>query len=307
MKHEIRYGKADVRVYRTYAEPLTGVTPIPESPFRGRDNVLAGAAIEVIVHGTAFLEAYTKGDNRQVVATDTMKNFIHAASLRARARTLEEWLLEVGTAFLDTYPDMERLTMLGTELPFPPAIVPADGGFDASDRLFSRDRCDAGSARLELARDAAGRVLVTDHESGRRDLQLIKITGSAFADFARDEHTTLPERPDRPLYIWLNVGWRYADASHATLADPARYVASEQVADLANAVFHEFVSLSIQHLVNEIGARMLDRWPQLAEVSFDAQNRLWDEVEQSAEDSRIRTYADPRPPFGHIGLVLRRD
>ena len=307
MRHEIRYGKADVRVYRTHAEPLTGVTPIPESPFTGRDNTLAAAEIEVIVRGSEFLDAYTKGDNRKVVATDTMKNFIHATSLTARGRTLEEWLLEVGTAFLDTYPHMERLTMVGSELPFPAVVVPGDGGFAASDRLFSRDRCDAGSARLELARDAGGGVTITDHESGRRNLQLIKITGSAFADFARDEHTTLPERHDRPLYIWLNIGWRYADASHAVLSDPARYVASEQVADLANAVFHEFVSLSIQHLVNEIGTRMLDRWPQLAEASFDAQNRLWDVATESADDPRVMTYADPRPPYGHIGLVLRRD
>ena len=307
MKHEIRYGKADVKVYRTYAEPLAGITPIPESAFTGRDNTLVAAAIEVIVHGTEFLEAYTRGDNRRVVATDTMKNFIHARSLVARARTLEEWLLEVGTAFLDTYPHMERITMLGRDLPFPAAIVPAEGGFGSSDRLFSRDRCDAGSARLELSRDPDGGVTITDHESGRREMQLIKITGSAFADFARDEHTTLPERPDRPLYIWCDIGWRYTDASHAVLADPPMYVASEQVADLASAVFHEFVSLSIQHLVNEIGLRMLDRWPQLSEVSFDAQNRLWDIGVESTDDPRVKTYADPRPPYGHIGLVLRRD
>jgi len=306
MRHEIRYGKADVKVYRTYAEPLTGISAIPESPFQGRDNTLVAAEIEVVVHGTEFLEAYTKGDNRKVVATDTMKNFIHAASLTARARTLEEWLLEVGTAFLATYPHMERLTMLGRDVPFPAAIVPGKGGFEASDRLFSRDRCDAGTARLELARDGAGRVVITDHESGRRDLQLIKITGSAFADFARDEHTTLPERRDRPLHIWLDIGWRYADAQHAVLADPAGYVASEQVADLATAVFHGFVSLSIQHLVNEIGTRMLDRWPQLGEVSFDAQNRLWDVAGESTTDPRVRTYSDPPPPYGHIGLVLRR-
>ncbi len=307
MKHEIRYGKADVKVYRTYGEPLTGITRIPESPFNGRDNTLVAAEIEVVVHGTEFLDSYTLGDNRKVVATDTMKNFIHATSLTARARTLEEWLLEVGTAFLDTYPHMERVTMLGRDLPFPAAIVPADGGFGSSDRLFSRDRSDSGTARLELARQDDGSVTITDHQSGRSDLQLIKITGSAFADFARDEHTTLPERRDRPLYVWLHIGWTYADASHAVLADPARYVASEQVADLANAVFHEFVSLSIQHLVNEIGLRMLDRWPQLASASFDAQNRLWDLGTESPDDPRIRTYADPRPPFGHIGLVLRRD
>ncbi len=307
MKHEIRYGKADVKVYRTHAEPLTGITPIAESPFAGRDNRLAAAQIEVAVRGEVFLDAYTTGDNRLVVATDTMKNFIHAVSLRARARTLEEWLLEVGTAFLDTYPHMERLTMLGRDLPFPAAVIPGNDGFDTSDRLFSRDRGDFGSARLELERTVEGSVAITDHESGRRELQLIKVTGSAFADFARDEHTTLPERPDRPLYIWCDIGWRYTDASHAVLADPARYVAAEQVADLASAVFHEFVSLSIQHLVNEIGLRMLDRWPQLAEVSFDAQNRLWDLVAESSENPRVKTYSDPRPPFGNIGLILRRE
>lgn len=307
MKHEIRYGKADVKVYRTHAAPLTGITRIPESPFSGRDNTLVAAEIEVIVRGEVFLDAYTRGDNRLVVATDTMKNFIHAVSLRARARALEEWLLEIGTAFLDTYPHMERLSMLGRDLPFSAAVVPAEDGFEASDRLFSRDRCDFGTARLELARAKDGSIQITEHESGRRELQLIKITGSSFADFARDEHTTLPERPDRPLYIWCDIGWRYTDTSHAVLGDPGRYVAAEQVADLAIAVFDDFVSLSIQHLVNEIGLRMLDRWPQLAEVSFDAQNRLWDLVAESSEDSRVKTYSDPRPPFGHIGLVLRRD
>ncbi|MBW3612815.1 MAG: urate oxidase [Chloroflexi bacterium] len=309
LSHQIRYGKADVKVYRTHAEPLTGITPIPESPFRARENTLAAAEIEVVVHGTEFLEAYTEGDNRRVVATDTMKNFIHAVSLRARARALEEWLLEVGSAFLDTYPHMERLTMVGRDLPFPAALVPStDGdGFEASDRLYSRDRCDYGTARLDLARHPDGSIDITDHESGRAELQLIKITGSAFADFARDEHTTLPERRDRPLYIWLTIGWRYAEAPDAVLAEPARYIASEQVADLAQAVFHEFVSLSIQHLVNEIGMRMLARWPQLAEVSFDAQNRLWDVGAESPDDEAVKTYADPRPPFGHIGLVLRRE
>lgn len=308
MDYEIRYGKGDVKVYRTYGTPLTGVTPIPESPFTGRDNTLMAAQLEVVVRGEAFLEAYTQGDNRKVVATDTMKNFIHAASLDCPAATLEGWLHHVGRRFLETYPQMERLTMIGRELPFPSAIVPAaDGdGFAASDRLFSRDRNDASTASLDLERDASGEVRLTGHGCGRADLQLIKVTGSAFADFARDEHTTLPERRDRALYIWTDIGWRYADGADALGADPSRYVAGDQVADLADAVFHEFVSLSIQHLVHEIGLRMLDRWPQLSEVSFEATNRLWDTVAESDADPRVKTYCDPRPPFGRIGLVMRR-
>lgn len=308
MDYEIRYGKADVAVYRTYGTPLTGVTQIPESPFAGRDNDLMAAELEVVVRGEAFLDAYTRGDNRLVVATDTMKNFIHAASLECTAATLEGWLHHVGSRFLETYPHMERLTMLGRSLPFPAAIVPAEDGdgFAASDRLFARDRNDQSTARLELERDGGGGILVTGHACGREAIQLIKITGSAFADFARDEHTTLPERRDRPLYTWIDIGWRYADDADALGADAARYVDGDQVADLAASVFHAFVSLSIQHLVNEIGTRMLERWPQLAEVSFEATNRLWDPGAVSDADERVKTYADPRPPFGRIGLVMRR-
>ena len=309
MTYEISYGKADVKVYRTHGTPLHGITAIPESPFAGRENTLMAAEAEVVVRGTAFLDAYIKGDNRLVVATDTMKNFIHAASLECPAATLEGWLHHVGNRFLATYPHMERLTMIGRELPFSAAVVPSsDGdGFAASDVLFGRDRNDRSAASLDLEREEAGGVRITGHACGREELQLIKITGSAFADFARDEHTTLPERRDRPLYIWTDVGWRYADSADALGAEPARYVAGEQVADLVASVFHQFVSLSIQHLVNEIGARMLERWPQLAEVSFQATNRLWDVAAAGEADDQVKTYADPRPPFGRIGLVMRRD
>ena len=306
MQYEIHYGKADVKVYRTYGTPLAGISPIPESPFAGRQNTLMAAEIEVLVRGEAFLDAYTRGDNRLVVATDTMKNFIHAASQDCPAATLEGWLHHVGSQFLNEYPHMERLTMLGRELPFPAALVPADDGWAESEVLFARDRNDRSTASLGLERDGGGGAIVTEHACGRSDMQLIKITGSAFADFARDEHTTLPERRDRPLYIWTDIGWRYADASDALGTDPARYVDGQQVADLAAAVFHQFVSLSIQHLVHEIGLRMLERWPQLDEVSFEATNRLWDPGAVNETDERIKTYSDPRPPYGRIGLVLRR-
>lgn len=309
MKAEIYYGKADVATYRTYATPLTGITPIPESSFDGRSNTLLAASIEVRVLGTAFMAAYTEGDNRLVVATDTMKNFIHRESLAFRGATLEEWLEFVGRRFLETYPHMERLRVSGVEIPFEPAVVPAaDGdGWDASDVLFERQHGNRSTAALELDRTDAGEVGVTDLSAGRVGMQLMKVTGSSFADFARDAYTTLPERKDRPLYVHLDVGWKYFAPDLALARDHTTYVAGEQVADLVGAVFHRFVSLSIQHLVNEIGAAMLERWPQLSEVSFEAQNRLWDLAVTSDEDDRAKVYCDPRPPYGRIGLVLRRD
>jgi urate oxidase / 2-oxo-4-hydroxy-4-carboxy-5-ureidoimidazoline decarboxylase len=309
VKYEIQYGKAEVKVYRTYGTPLVGVTPVPESPFTGRDNILMAAEIEIQVHGQRFLESYTEGDNRAVVATDTMKNLIHVASASNQASTLEGWLDHVGREFLDHYPNMERISMLGTELPYPAATIPAEDGdgFTASEVLFARDRNDRSTARLELELIEDDEVRMTDHACGRAGLQLIKITGSSFADFARDEHTTLPERPDRALFTWMDIGWRYTDTADSLGTAPARYVAGDQVADVAASVFHQFVSLSIQHLVHEIGVRVLERWPQLAEVSFEAQNRTWDPGISNSDDPKVKTYADPRPPIGRIGLVMRRN
>jgi urate oxidase len=311
MKYEISYGKAEVNVYRTHGTSLVGVIPIPESPFTGRRNTLMAAQIEIQVHGQGqgLLASYTEGDNRVVVATDTMKNFIHVASASSPAATLEGWLDHVGRAFLEHYPNMERITMVGTELPYPAALVPADDGdgFVASDVLFTRDRNDRSTARLDLELAEDGSVHLTDHACGRTGLQLIKTTGSAFADFARDEHTTLPERKDRALFTWMDIGWRYTHHLDALGTDPARYVAGDQVADLAGSVFHEFVSMSIQHLIHEIGGRMLARWPQLAEVSFDGQNRTWDPGVTHPDDPKVKTYADPRPPIGRRGRGMRRD
>jgi urate oxidase len=311
VRAEIHYGKAQVSTYRTYATPLTGVPPIDESPFTGRDNVLLAAEIDVQVLGSAFLAAYTEGDNRLVVATDTMKNFIHRESLAFAGSTLEGWLDFIGRRFLETYPHMEGMRVSGRELRFVPARVPSgDGqGFTESNVLFSHSRDDFATAELELQRDpdADGAVRVVDLRSGRSGLQLIKITGSAFADFARDEYTTLPERRDRPLYTWMDITWRYQDPTAATEPRVREYVAHEQVADFVAATFQSFVSLSIQHLIHEIGGRMLEQWPQLAEISFDAQNRLWDLSHTDESDEHVKVYTDPRPPYGRIGLTLRRD
>jgi urate oxidase len=309
MKAEIYYGKADVSTYRTYGTPLEGVTEIPESSFNGRPNILMAATIEVQVLGTAFMSAYTEGDNRLVVATDTMKNFIHRESLAFDGATLEEWLFFIGRRFLETYPHMERLRASGVEIPFEPALAPAEDGdgFVASEVLYGREHGDRSNAWLLLERSSKDGVRVADLGAGRQGLQLMKVTGSAFADFARDEYTTLPERRDRPLYVHLDVGWKYSNPNVALDASHGSYVAGEQVADLCGAVFHRFVSLSIQHLVNEMGQQMLTRWPQLSEVSFEAQNRLWDLSVTSEADERLKVYTDPRPPYGKIGLILRRN
>jgi urate oxidase / 2-oxo-4-hydroxy-4-carboxy-5-ureidoimidazoline decarboxylase len=263
----IHYGKSAVTVYRT----------------DGR-RTLFGAEVKLDVFGDGFMPAYARGDNSMVVPTDTMNNFIHAVALEYGGASLEEFLALAGRRFLDTYPHVERLQLKGRELVFE----------RESEALFQRRHDDYGVS--ELTMDRAG---IREHRSGREALHLIKVTGSAFAQFLRDGYTTLPEAEDRPLFIHLNVYWRYRTFDER--------VASASVRTLVSETFAAFVSKSIQHLLHEMARQILARFLAIDEVALEAENRLWDTARVSEADPKIRVYCDPRPPYGVIGFTLRRE
>ena len=274
MKAEIRYGKHDVSFYRTH-----------------RDRGLFAGQVSIDVFGENFLPAYTEGDNRQVVATDTMKNFVYAMALEYSGASHEGFAAFLGRRFLQSYPQMQWLRLVLRETPFA----------QHSQKLLSPLADDYGVVELEVGRDGI-RAL----RCGRRNLRLVKLTGSAFKEFARDAYTTLPERSDRPLFIYLDVHWRYQQLEDGISDGPAR-IPSEVVRDAVVATFDDFVSMSIQHLVHEMGTRLLDRFKGLTEVSFEAQNRLWDTSKVSDSDPMTKVFSDPKPAHGVIGLTLARD
>ena len=260
------YGKQAVSVYRT-----DGV------------RTLFAAEIGMTARGEAFVPSYTRGDNTAVVATDSMKNFVHVTALDYEGESLEDFLDLLARRFLDTYEQVERIETTARELPFA----------RRSEQSFQAVGGDRAVAELALARDGS-----LEHRSGREGIRLIKLTGSSFEGFVRDEYTTLADSRDRPLYIHLDAHWRHRDF--------AGRAAGENVRDSIAATFAEFDSASIQELVHEMGVRLLDGFDELEEVSFLGENRLWDTAQVLGADERVRVYTDPRPPFGQIELTLRR-
>jgi len=97
------------------------------------------------------------------------------------------------------------------------------------------------------------------------------------------------------------VHWCYADPADGEHSD--RHVPSRDVRDVVAHVFDEFVSESIQHLVHEMGTRILARWEQLASVSFTAENHTRDPV---GDLGATKVYTDPFPARGLITLTLER-
>ena len=289
----ISYGKLAVPVHCVGVPPLVGLPDVPESPLRALDSGLLAFEVSMEVLGQGFMPAYTEGDNRGVVATDTMKNVILRHALEHSDRVPEAFLASLGRRFLGAYEEMETLRLRARELPFAPV--------GAGRRLFTLGGGEHGVAELELDREG-----LLGQRSGLEGLRLLKTTGSSFTRFARDDATTLPERADRPLFVHMDVAWRYGDPADALAEDPARYVAPAQVRDVICAVFEDFVSESIQHLVHEFGQRLLKRFPALDEVSFAAENHTHDPVPGSEQGAERRAYTAAFPAYGLITLTLTR-
>jgi urate oxidase / 2-oxo-4-hydroxy-4-carboxy-5-ureidoimidazoline decarboxylase len=297
--YEVSYGKHAVAVYRVYQ-------PIPESSFVGRNNNLLACEISVDVFGDEFLTAYTRGENAMVVATDSMKNFIIRESLAYPGSTMEGLLYFLGEGFGRTYEQLHTLKLAAAEIPFTPLVVPAgDGRFEPGGNLFSRENGARAVASLSVER-RDGKTRVTRHHCGINGIAWKKLTGSSFTSFVRDDYTTLPERRDRPLYIAMDVEWRYGNIQDLLDVGRGRYVPKEQMVDLLAATFDDFVSESIQHLLHEMGDRALERFPQLTEMRFDARNLTRDPFGARDDDPSVKVYSDPFPAYGRLTLTICR-
>ncbi|WP_242035245.1 factor-independent urate hydroxylase [Mesobacillus harenae] len=298
MTRTMSYGKEDVWVYRTYAKPLANVRTIPESAFTGRNNILFGMNVKVAVEGEVLFPSFKEGDNDAIVATDSMKNFILKHAGDYKGSTAEGFLEFVGLRFLETYEHMSAIKVSGEQIPFEELPVSAGKTYEPSQLVFRYSLNEQACASVDLKRSGS-EIETIDHVSSLKDLKLIKVKGSSFFGYIKDEYTTLPESYDRPLFIFLNIAWRYKDLEEARGETPEGYVAAEQVRDIAYTVFHEENSPSIQNLIYRIGYRILERFPQLETVSFESNNRTWetvlDEIPSSPEG---KVFTEPRPPFG---------
>jgi urate oxidase len=251
------YGKGDVIAYRL------------------RPGVFA-ANVMMLIYGDAFWPTYTTGDNTGLVATDSMKNFIQRETTNFSGTDLEPYCRFLAEKFLTKYPQTEGIQVTAVEIPY--GWIGGEG------------YTPAGPERAMAAIEMQQNGEIVEQRSGIHGFKLLRLGGSAFTGFVRDEYTTLSEMTDRPLHMWLDVEWTGAGG------EPV----AGQVRALVRDLFLAFESGSIQQIIYRIGTKMLAELPAIAEVRLEANNRTWDQVAD-------RVYTDARPPYGCLGLTLRRE
>ena len=179
------YGKSSVR--------LTKVTR------RADRHDLIELSVDISLEGD-FAESYQAGDNRRVIATDTMKNTVYALAadhpLADAGKLRPDSSHRIfSTAIRTSHRSQSRRSRPlgnGSKRPAPATVT------HSSAAAVERRTCAVCRTRE--------RVTV---ESGLAGLPLLKTADSAFRDFARDEFTTLADTDDRIFATRLDARWVY--------------------------------------------------------------------------------------------------
>ena len=270
------YGKGDVIAYRLNRD---GKAPAGGSP-------VFGANVLLLLYGDAFWKTYTEGDNSGLIATDSMKNFIQRETMNFTGNHLEEYCRFLGETFLAKYAQVEGLQISASEIPYSPL---------GRNVAFEPAGSEAAFARLEIDRRA-----IIEAASGVRGFKLLRLGGSAFRGFVRDEYTTLPELHNRPLHMWLDLEWTYEAPVQAFSSGAV----TSHVRRIVRDTFASFESGSIQQVIYQMGMKILGEIPAVAEVHLEANNRTWDTIAE--REGELGVYTDARPPYGCLGLTLNR-
>src|SRR5215467_5737673 len=155
------YGKGDVIVYRLNRD---GRPPQGQSP-------VFGASVMMLLYGDAFWPTYVTGDNTNLVATDSMKNFIQRETLNFTGSDLEGFCRFLAEKFMSTYPQTEGIQVSASEIPYD-QLPGGNMGFTPSGP-------ERATARLELRRDGA-KLEAVEASSGIQGFKLLRLGGSAF-------------------------------------------------------------------------------------------------------------------------------
>ena len=272
------YGKSDVRLVKVR---------------RGTNrHELTDVRVDVALEGN-FEAAHTRGDNTDLLATDTMRNTVYALAKDHLTGEIEEFGKKLVERFLEAGPTVERVRVRFTE------------------HLWDRITVDSREHEHSFVRAAGERTATVEgDESGVRigagldDLLVLKTTNSGWEGFLRERYTTLPETDDRILSTVINADWTYYDGTDVDFGGVWRGV-REQIL----VTFTDHYSPSVQNTLYRMGRAVLERFSEIEKIHLSLPNRHhipYDLERFGIENGGEVFHADPEP-YGLIeGTVERR-
>jgi urate oxidase len=241
-----------------------------------------------------FSESYLTGDNRRVIATDTMKNTVYALAAEHPLDDPESFCTAVASHFVERNSHVASATVSARQTAWQRIASPQGP---------HRHAFIGAGAEQRLATVSQSRQGMSV-ESGLTGLPLLKSADSAFRDFARDEFTTLADADDRIFASRLDARWTYR--SDAAIDWNAAY---ERARAAMITVFADHKSLAVQQTLFAMGSAALASCPQMLRIELQMSNehRLPVNLTPFGLPSRNEIFVTTQEPFGLISAVLERE
>lgn len=277
-----RYGKAENRIVRIWRQ---------HSRHEIRD-----VNVSTVLRGD-FAEAYTAGDQRKVLPTDTQKQTAYIYAKQPGLQTIEDYALALAGHFVD---DVEPVTGARIEVDeYAWQRVSVDG--KEHDYTWVRQGPEVRTAAVTVAGKGADRRAWVI--GGVKDLTILKSTGSEFADFLTDEFTVLAPTHDRMLATSLVVEWRFAGTTGIAWDEVYAGIRARLVETFATQ--H---SKALQQTLFEMGKAALEAYPVLAEIRLAAPNKHhFDyDLQRFGIENNGEVYHAADRPYGLIHATVQR-
>lgn len=208
----------------------------------------------------AFDAAYTAGDNRAVIATDSIKNTVYVLAKENAFDSVEQFALILVRHFVATYAQVTKATVELTQSAWRRIEI----GGKPHDHAFTSAGPQLRYAKAVTTRGGGDRPSLT---GGVRDLLVLKTTASEWHDFVDDRYRTLKDTRDRILATKVDADWTY----NTTSADFVAAAAAIEAAILST--FATRHSLGVQQTLFEMGEAALAACPSIDAISFALPNQ----------------------------------
>jgi urate oxidase len=240
-----------------------------------------------------FEAAHSKGDNRKILPTDTMKNTVYAAAKLHPIQSPEAFCLHLADHFLSRNSQVLRARIEIAEslwTRFAVAGKPHPYTFTGT-----------GSEKRTAV------LAATQNEkllhAGIEGLVVLKTTDSAFEKFLKDEYTTLREDRDRILSTSIRANWRYKELPAAF--DEAWHGVRQTLLE----AFASHDSESLQHTLFAMGEAVLKKFPGIREIQLSLPNKHYNLVDLSPFhlENPKEIFLPTDEPHGLIEATIRND
>jgi urate oxidase len=240
-----------------------------------------------------FESAHSKGDNRNVLPTDTMKNTVYALAKQHAIESPEEFCLRLADHFLSRIPQVSRVRVEAAQTLWSRLSVEGK----PHPHTFTSSTSEKRTAALSATREE--KTLHAEIEG----LVVLKTTDSAFENFLRDQYTTLKEDRDRILATAIRAAWLYRDnpADFDSIWHGVRQTLLESFAG------HD--SESLQHTLYAMGEAVLKKFTGIREVHLSLPNKHYNLFNLSPFhlDNPKEIFLPTDEPHGLIEATLSND